>query len=197
MKKKNENDYSFPTLVYKIAVFILVVFISFCAFIFFPLSRNYFDVALLYPDLVDPPKLEEKINWNPINANLFISDIKNVNSNDFQAWLNHIPGLKKAILIKCGAESETPQYRELPHYNDALCAIYPIEVPAIKKCGVSVNGEKKYFVTNKWIVCDMSRPSFYYNNHMVKSFVVLVLYIERPENIPKGTSYVFNSLFPQ
>ena len=193
MRKQREDPYFFDIL-YKGALFVVIFFISFCAFIFFPLSRNYFNVNLLYPDLTKPPKIEEKIEWDSIGANVYAASLKKATSEAFRRWFSCVPALKGALLLKCNAESESAVFRELPQYNGTLCAIYPFSTPN-KKCGISVNGERRYFKEEEWVVCDTSRPSYYFNTHISKASTLLILYIERPTCIPRGTSFVCNSLF--
>jgi len=70
--------------------------------------------------------------------------------------------------------------------NNTLRCVLPIDIPAAKKSGMWVDGEKRFYRDRDWVIYDDSRESSYYNKHKRLDLYLLVVDIARPESIPMG-----------
>ena len=96
------------------------------------------------------------------------------------------PKLKTALISKLG-----PQINLKPHQgwadlsNNILRCHYGINVP--EKCGLIVNNEIKEMNEERWLIFDDSHEHSAYNMSNQNRYV-LIIDLERPNDIPKGIS---------
>lgn len=112
-------------------------------------------------------------------------------------FLKSIPGVKLAILSKTTPGTILQDHRGWGnHSNNVLRCHFGFKVP--KNCFVNVgdnkdsNREIRYHQQDKWLIFDDSKWHFSGNNSNEER-VVLILDIERPKNVKKGTSQVVDS----
>lgn len=112
-------------------------------------------------------------------------------------FLKSIPNLKVAILSKLKAGTKLNEHRGWGnHSNHVLRCHFGFKIP--KKCYISVGAkdtnnniirEVKKYKKNKWIIFDDSRHHFTWN-FGDDDRIVLILDIERPQNVKVGNSEV-------
>jgi hypothetical protein len=120
------------------------------------------------PEIVEPfvtdkyPKLYERIRAIP---------------------LVHYAGL--LILKPDFTEKTTHGYA--PVANNTLRYFYPFKVSAARKCGITVDGQRKFFNEGVWVCADVSREHSLFNQSLYENSIILFIDISR-ENVPLGIS---------
>jgi beta-hydroxylase len=105
---------------------------------------------------------------------------------DTFALLKQIPGLRTAIFSRLGPNSMIkPHYGWADLANTVLRCHLGLFVP--ENCGIWVEGEKQPQHQNEWLVFDDSKYHSGYNMG-TQPRVVLLLDIDRPPEVPRGTS---------
>jgi aspartyl/asparaginyl beta-hydroxylase (cupin superfamily) len=109
-------------------------------------------------------------------------------------FLKSIPGIKLAILSKTTSGTVLKDHRGWGnHSNNVLRCHFGFKIP--KNCYVNVGEfhesqrEIKYHEQDKWLIFDDSKWHFSGNNSNEER-IVLIVDIERPKHIKKGTSQV-------
>lgn len=93
-----------------------------------------------------------------------------------RAFLKHVTKKTKSVKRKGSANIS----------NKSLRCVLPIDIPAAKKSGIWVDGEKKFFRDMEWVIYDNSREHSYYNKHKRLDLYILVVDVARPNSIPMG-----------
>jgi aspartyl/asparaginyl beta-hydroxylase (cupin superfamily) len=107
-------------------------------------------------------------------------------------FIKSIPNLKLATLSKLSPGMKLKPHRGWGnHSNNVLRAHYGLIVPE-NKCYIKVNDKIKYHKEKKWIIFDDSEMHMA-ENKSDKERLVLIIDLERPKNISKGTSSVGDS----
>lgn len=102
-----------------------------------------------------------------------------------------IPNLRRAFIIKVARHTEQKEHRCCAAWaNTTLRCIVPIYVPQGNQTAVVVDQEIKFIKMNKPIVFDSSHPNRIFNNQKRRDAVLLILDIQRPANLPCGTSTI-------
>jgi hypothetical protein len=112
-------------------------------------------------------------------------------------FLKSLPDLKVALISKLSAKTKLiPHYGWGSHSNNVLRCHYGIVLPSDKsKSYVSVSDDEtsseeiQYHKLNDWIVFDDSKLH-YAENKSNEERIVLIVDVERPSHIKKGTSNV-------
>lgn len=103
-------------------------------------------------------------------------------------FIKSIPNMKLATLSKLSPGMKlTPHRGWGNHSNHVLRCHYGLIVP--DNCLVRVNDEVQYHKEGEWLVFDDSETHMA-ENMSDRDRIVLIVDIERPDNIPKGTSEV-------
>lgn len=98
-----------------------------------------------------------------------------------------VPHLERAFLKHITKKTKSPKQKGSANTsNKSLRCILPIDIPAAKKSGIWVDGEKKFFSDGIWVIYDNSRESSYYNKHKRLDLYILVVDVSRPVSIPMG-----------
>ncbi len=109
-------------------------------------------------------------------------------------FIKSIPGLKTAILSKMGPDTVLTEHRGWGHHsNKVLRCHFGFDIP--NNCFVSVGDyegnkikrEVKQHEQDKWLIFDDSKFHFTYNKSN-KNRIVLIIDIDRPNNVKEGTS---------
>ena len=74
-----------------------------------------------------------------------------------------------------------------PVANNTLRYFYPFKVSATRKCGITVDGQRKFFNEGVWVCADISREHSLYNQSLYESSIILFIDVSR-ENVPVGIS---------
>ena len=105
--------------------------------------------------------------------------------------LQKIPGLKTALISRMGPSMYLkPHQGWASHSNFVLRCHYSLIVP--EGCGLIVNDEVRVHEEGKWIIFDDSKMHSAFNNSTQDRYV-LIIDIERPADVPMGTSAEPNS----
>lgn len=109
--------------------------------------------------------------------------------------LRRVPNLRTAIISRLG-----PHTALVPHHgwaslsNEVLRCHLPLVMPADgARCSVIVNGEARHHRWGKWMVFDDSLEHSATNESLEYDRIVLLLDLNRPEHIARGTSTVADS----
>lgn len=97
--------------------------------------------------------------------------------------LVHYAGL--VILKPDFTEKTTHGYA--PVANHTLRYFYPFKVSATRKCGITVDGQRKFFNEGVWVCADISREHSLFNQSLYENSIILFIDVSR-ENIPLGIS---------
>lgn len=97
--------------------------------------------------------------------------------------LVHYAGL--VILKPDFTEKTTHGYA--PVANHTLRYFYPFKVSATRKCGITVDGQRKFFNDGVWVCADVSREHSLFNQSLYENSIILFIDVSR-ENIPLGIS---------
>ena len=97
--------------------------------------------------------------------------------------LVHYAGL--VILKPDFTEKTTHGYA--PVANHTLRYFYPFKVSATRKCGITVDGQRKFFNEGVWVCADVSREHSLFNQSLYENSIILFIDVSR-ENIPLGIS---------
>lgn len=100
--------------------------------------------------------------------------------------LQKIPGLQTALISRMGGNMCLKPHQGWSSLsNHVLRCHYSLIVPS--GCGLVVNEEVRYHEDGKWIIFDDSKLHSAFNNSDQDRYV-LIVDIERPANVPIGTS---------
>lgn len=114
------------------------------------------------------------------------------------SFLQSIPNLKIALLSKLGPETSLlPHFGWGKHSNHVLRCHYGIKLPnnylesyiVVKENEDDIE-EIRYHKKNDWIVFDDSKLHYAVNNSKNEERIILIIDLERPENIEKGISNI-------
>ena len=97
--------------------------------------------------------------------------------------LVHYAGL--LILKPDFTEKTTHGYA--PVANNTLRYFYPFKVSAARKCGITVDGQRKFFNEGVWVCADVSREHSLFNQSLYENSIILFIDVSR-ENVPLGIS---------
>jgi hypothetical protein len=195
---------------YSIIAFIIIT----CAVLLFLIFRsrpgNYYDYCAVCPKLADfTPDMcedwfdEHRADLLAINEPVVLYDAHNardtrdapmVCTDKYPEILQQclaVPNLWRAFIIKVARRTEQKEHRCCAEWaNNTLRCVIPIYVPQGNQTAVVVDQEIKFIKMNKPIVFDSSHPNRIFNNQKRRDAVLLILDIQRPANLPCGTSTV-------
>jgi len=108
--------------------------------------------------------------------------------------LRRIPGLRTAGFSKLGPHTSLQFHKGWADLsNHVLRCHLPIQVPVGDiVCGVLCDGNIQFHKRGEWVVFDDSKRHKAFN-HSDEERTVLLLDIQRPDSVPKGTSTVMMS----
>ena len=108
------------------------------------------------------------------------------------ALLKQIPGLRTAGFSRLGPYTALKYHRGWASLsNHVLRCHLPVKVPEGEiLCGVVVNDVFQFHREGEWIVFDDSKLHKAFNFHPSEDRIVLLLDIQRPSTVPRGTSTV-------
>ena len=99
-----------------------------------------------------------------------------------------IPLVHYAGLINLKSDfTEKTTYGYAPVANNTLRYFYPFKVSATRKCGITVDGQRKFFNEGVWVCADVSREHSLFNQSLYENSIILFIDISR-ENAPLGIS---------
>lgn len=115
-------------------------------------------------------------------------------------FLKDLPGLRIAILSKLKPNTKLkPHEGWYVHSNNVLRCHYGLQLPVnkqsyigIKNCYFGVNDAIEYHKLHDWIVFDDSKIHYAVNDSEEER-IVIIIDLERPPSVPKGTSSVKSS----
>jgi ornithine lipid ester-linked acyl 2-hydroxylase len=153
---------------------------------------------VLYQKWIDWP--EKELYQNSVSWTIFpfygfgVYDLENCQKMPVLAkLLSTIPNLKLATLSRTSPSTKlTPHRGWKSHSNHALRCHFGIYVPENKSSiHVKINDKeyKQYHKNNSWLVFDDSEIHWSENNSN-QDRIILIVDIERPNHVPKGTSDV-------
>lgn len=103
-------------------------------------------------------------------------------------FIKNIPNVKLATLSKLSPGMKLKPHRGWgSHSNHVIRCHYGIIVPE-NACYIDVNNKRKFHKNDEWIVFDDSEEHFAENMSKNEDRIVLIVDIERPKHIQKGTS---------
>ena len=174
-----------------VLAFIIVVFIL---LIFMPKPKVFFDIyiegtenfnkqhAQIEKEVKDVGDVSPVI---PIFGNGAIVDTR---FPVIYELLRSLPFVRYAGLINIKPKFEqVRQYGWDINSNNTIRYYYAITHSAAQKSGIWIDGQKKFFYSNEWIVGDISREHSLFNKNKKESTVVLFIDVDRCD-INKGNS---------
>lgn len=171
------------------------------------LSKNYYEINEVCPELnfiytnINSIKKEVQsvIFNNEWNIYPFTAFGVNVNDNchsclNLWRFLQRLPGLKLAYLDRLGPRDKTIERQSWdPHSNNVIRCYFGFDIPYGCYLSVRDNLEDDEEIImqkgNQWTLFDDSRYCYEYNTSD-RERIVLIVDIERPDTIKKGTSEV-------
>ena len=129
-------------------------------------------------------KSGKKVTFSPAVVEPFVTDKYPKLYEQIRAIpLVHYAGL--LVLKPDFTEKTTHGYA--PVANNTLRYFYPFKVSATRKCGITVDGQRKFFNEGVWVCADVSREHSLYNQSLYENSIILFIDVSR-ENVPIGIS---------
>jgi len=181
-----------------ILIFIVLLITSLIFIVVVPRHKYYFSNDT-YPYILYLNELDNfnkiKNECSTINDTIIIFSNNVVDNNIISKLpntynlLRTIPDLRNAFLTVLKPKSKTTRHKGSADLsNHTLRCVLPICISSAKKSGVWVDGEKKLFKENEWIIYDNSRENNTFNTNKYYTTILLVIDIDRPSNVPIGVS---------
>jgi aspartyl/asparaginyl beta-hydroxylase (cupin superfamily) len=174
---------------------------------------KFYDTSKIYPELIllDYNVIKDELMNNPLWSEWSERYLLSNNTDkwtaipiySFEKWseestqfpkltriLKNLKGLRTAGFSRLGPGTVLKMHRgfaELSNY--VLRSHLGIDVPGVDKCGIRVENYRCYAKNGHWMTFDDSFEHSGFNSSD-KDRIILLIDLERPTHIPKGTSTV-------
>jgi hypothetical protein len=189
---------------YIAVILITIILITFILLICMPKPKCYFDVDEICKELLPIIENEQLV---PELMELFEKQTEKTDRthhyiyNDNQVTIDTssistsydlfrtIPNVRNILVVKLNGSTDISKKKgSATLSNNTLRCVLPLKISGAKKSGIWVDGETKFFTEGEWIIYDNSREHSVFNKHKRRESYILVIDIDRPDNIPLGIS---------
>ena len=182
------------SLILALVIVILLIVATLLIVIFMPNSNCVFDVGDVPGNWPLFTKEHEKIKEEckgDKNIVLFAKNTFNESVNIHKypllyPLLLQLPNIKRIVIASLDPKLNEPMHTGKKFDNTSIRCVFPLEVSEMKKTGIVIDGIIKMFEEGTWILYDNSRIHSMFNKNKKRSTKLLVIDVNRPENIPIG-----------
>jgi hypothetical protein len=187
---------------FTVAVVIILLIAGLMLFFFMPKPTVFFDPyvtvtevfanqhSLIKKEVLDNQTQDVKDPVIPIYG---FGKIKSIQYPELYNLLTNIPGLQNAGIINL-----KPKFNQVRGYglasavNNTVRHFYTIQESSGHKSGIWIDGEKRFFVADKFICGDMSREHSLFNKDKERYATILFIDVDRQEGSGKSPNTDIN-----
>lgn len=181
-------------IIVSISIVLLLIVISFMLMIFLPQPMVFFPVEDIPESKILKDCFEtivEECSGDKINSTTtyLYTNKFNMDYPETCNVLSQIPNLQHAMIVKIDPKTEHPISKGPAWLSNAtLRLVLPIKIPAVKKSGVWVDGQKKLFAERELVLYDNSRDHSLFNKHRRNYTILCIMDVSRSKKYRYGVS---------
>ena len=174
---------------------LLLIIVTVMLVIFMPKPQCYFDPIAIHVELLLLTYDEHFTNiaeeCNKLDDCILYDEQQKHNELQITKTyelLRTIPNVRHVHIYTLDKKTSTPKAKGDINTNNILRIILPINACNSRKSYIWCDGEKRFFSNGKLIIYDPSRESQMINDHRRQSTRLLIIDIDRPNDVPKGVA---------